>query len=140
MRRKAHRFGNQRGVALIEFALLLPVLITLVAGVFDIGNATQQGIWLYHAVRSAGQMARAYPTDPGGIIEASVRDAMPNWAVTVNAPAMACYCSGGGSVSCTGTCTGGTVQRYIKISASLPFKALIIPLGTLQAAYVERIQ
>jgi hypothetical protein len=34
-----HRLKSQRGQALVEFALILPVLLLLVIGVFDFGNA-----------------------------------------------------------------------------------------------------
>jgi Flp pilus assembly protein TadG len=34
-----HRLKNQRGQALVEFALILPILLTLVIGIFDFGTA-----------------------------------------------------------------------------------------------------
>jgi Flp pilus assembly protein TadG len=34
-----HRLKNQRGQALVEFALILPILLTLVLGIFDFGTA-----------------------------------------------------------------------------------------------------
>lgn len=130
---------DRRGVALLEFALILPLLIVLVCGVFDIGRACAEDIDLYQAVRSGGQIALAFPSDPGGIVESSVSAAAPAGTV-VGAPVYACFCAGA-AVSCsTGTCTTGNIQRYIKISANLPFNALIIPLANLPAAYVQRFQ
>lgn len=34
-----HRLKSQRGQALVEFALILPILLTLVLGIFDFGTA-----------------------------------------------------------------------------------------------------
>jgi Flp pilus assembly protein TadG len=34
-----HRLKTQRGQALVEFALILPLLLTLVIGIFDLGTA-----------------------------------------------------------------------------------------------------
>lgn len=140
MRSRTALLKDSRGVALLEFALILPLLIVLVAGVYDIGRACAAEIDLYQAVRAGGQIALAFPSDPGGIIESSVSAAAPAGTV-VNAPVYACFCADGTAVSCsTGTCATGNIERYMKISASLPFSALIIPLTNLPAAYVQRFQ
>lgn len=140
MRRSKTLRNDRRGVALLEFALILPLLIVLITGFYDVGRACAEEIDLYQAVRAGGQIALAFPSDPAGIIQSSVIAAAPS-GTTVNAPVYACFCAGGATVSCGGgTCATGNVQRYIRISANLPFNALIIPLTNLPAAYVQRFQ
>ena len=135
-------FADRRGVAILEFALILPLLVVLLAGVFDLGHAFAVDIQLYQAVRAGGQIALAYadPTNStnganDSLIEAAVSAVAPP-GTTVSAPTY-------NVVTCTATttsCSAGSVQKYITISASVPFSALIIPLGTMRASYVERYQ
>ena len=134
--------SDRRGVAILEFALILPLLIVLVAGVIDLGRAFVVDIQLYQAVRAGGQMALAYsdPTNStgginNGLIEATVSAAAPP-GTSVNAPSYK-------TITCAttdATCTAGNVRGTVTISASVPFNALIIPLGKMQATYVERYQ
>jgi Flp pilus assembly protein TadG len=49
--------ADRRGVSAVEFALILPLLITLLLGAFDLGNAFQQNIRLESAARAAAQAA-----------------------------------------------------------------------------------
>lgn len=127
--------SDRRAAAILEFTLILPLLLVLAAGVFDFGRAFALDVQLYQAVRAGGQMALADPSDAGGGIEAKVNATAPA-GTTANAPSYK-------SVACTttdATCSVGSVQGYIEISASVPFSALVIPLKTLRAAYVERYQ
>ncbi|WP_019515978.1 TadE/TadG family type IV pilus assembly protein [Sphingomonas sp. Mn802worker] len=52
-RRQARLVGQRRGAVLVEFALVLPILITLVMGVLCYG----QYIWLAHSVQTAANDA-----------------------------------------------------------------------------------
>ncbi len=37
-----HRLKSQRGQALVEFALILPILLAIIIGIFDFGTAYNQ--------------------------------------------------------------------------------------------------
>ena len=60
MRRKASR-GPQSSQALIEFALISPVLLLLLFGTIDIGRAIFYYDTLNHAVREGGRAGRSPP-------------------------------------------------------------------------------
>jgi Flp pilus assembly protein TadG len=94
---------EQRGQSLVEFALLLPLMLLIITGLFDVARAVWQENTLAYAARegtryaivhgSAGSPA-ADPTDPSdpvitGTIPAVVRAAavgVPNITVTVQYP------------------------------------------------------
>lgn len=46
-----HRGGEDRGVALIEFALILPLLLMLVFGIIEFGRAYNARLVVTHAAR-----------------------------------------------------------------------------------------
>ena len=66
---------NERGVVLIEFALVLPLLLVLLAGMFDLGLAFQRYQAVTNAAREGARMAvlPGYSTTPGGDVDDRVR-------------------------------------------------------------------
>jgi hypothetical protein len=55
---------SQRGSALVEFALVLPILVFLVVGVLDVGHLTQQRMILTNVSREGGSLgSREDPFD-----------------------------------------------------------------------------
>lgn len=151
MDRLLKKFRDGRGVAVLEFAIVAPLLVLLVAGVFDLGNALQQEIRLYQAARAGAQFALSYPIGKTAgvanpLIVTAVQNADTGLNITASAT-MSCYCPGSStSVNCaTATCTdssGATVtaDRYIDIVASAPFDSMIIPLSTIRSSILERVQ
>ena len=67
MQRLLARMRDRRGVSALEFAVILPLLVIVFAGVFDLGNALQQSIRLEGAARAAAQYAFSNPNDEAGI-------------------------------------------------------------------------
>src|SRR5881396_760682 len=49
--------GNERGAVLIEFALVLPLLLVIFAGMFDMGLASQRYQAVTNAAREGARMA-----------------------------------------------------------------------------------
>jgi Flp pilus assembly protein TadG len=63
--RRATRERAQRGAALIEFTLALPLLLVLVFGVMDFGHLVEQRMILTNVSREGGSLAsREEPLDP----------------------------------------------------------------------------
>ena len=118
MMRRAGFFQCEKGVAAVEFALLVPVLVIILMGVVDYGTFMNQKMKLQDLSRTAVQ----YVVQGG-----SASDVMANIVETsdfytaagadgqtVNVDmAQECECAGGTSVSCSGTCSAvGDYMRY----------------------------
>jgi Flp pilus assembly protein TadG len=138
------RRRDRRGVAAVEFALIAGALMTLLLGVYDIGNAIQQRLVLQQALRAGGLYAVSFPTQSDGIA-AAINAALPaSWQanVTVTPPRMWCTCSGSGTTdSCPLSCAGGTPQVFVTLGVSRPYSPYLFrALGDNTASYVVRVQ
>jgi Flp pilus assembly protein TadG len=140
-----HRFRrlacDRRGVAAVEFAVILPVLAVALMGTIDLGSAIQQALRLEAAARAGAQYAMSTPTDQAGI-ESAVRNALTGWDdVTVQPAAMSCVCPGSGAVSCSSTTCGAALQRYVSIVVTRSFSGLLLAdLTILQGDMTLRIR
>jgi len=57
-----HRIRNSKGQALVEFALLLPVLLLLILGIIEFGRAFYMKNTLTNAVRHSARKAAVSPS------------------------------------------------------------------------------
>src|SRR3954468_7382962 len=86
---------DQRGVSAIEFAMIAPIILMLMLGAYDIGNAVKRQIALQEAVRSGGEYAVHFPTNPTAV-KAAVMSALPaGWTLTGpgGVPVVTCSCT-----------------------------------------------
>ena len=58
--------SSEQGQSLVELALLLPFLLTLVLGVVDLGMGIRTYIGLTNAAREGARWVAIHPTDPFG--------------------------------------------------------------------------
>lgn len=113
---------SRSGVAAVEFAIIAPVLIILLAGATNVGLAVDHSIQLANAARAGAQYATVQQNDMAGAQAAALR-MMPPEAI-VATPVMSCFCPPAGSatgtteVVCTTTCATG-MARYITITVSM---------------------
>lgn len=143
---------SRAGIAAVEFAIIAPVLITLVGAAVDLGTGIERAIRLENAARAGAQYATRTPSDTAGARAAALAT-LSDWSnVAVTAGPMVCTCptsgaSGGPVVACgTAICATG-MARYITVTASRPFTPIfptstLIPfnnLGTSTASVVARI-
>jgi Flp pilus assembly protein TadG len=92
---------DDRGAAMVEFAIVLPLLVMLTFGIIEFGRAFNTTISLRAAAREG---ARAAALANGADVEAVTRDAAPSVdidTVTVDDAA----CAGGGDGNATVTAT-----------------------------------
>ena len=111
---------NERGSALIEFALIAPVTLLLLAGVLNYGMALRTATAVANAARVGAQFgakSSASATDTSGIRSAAVNSAPTLSGMTVTSSA-SCQCPDGSSVSCTGTCVSGKKLMYVKVTVT----------------------
>ena len=108
------------GSALVEFALVSPVLLLLLAGVLDYGRALRHATAVANAARVGAQYSSRTPAnsmDTAGIRAAAVSSAPDLGGLTVTST-RSCQCSGGSAVSCTGSCGGSKMQIYVQVSVT----------------------
>jgi Flp pilus assembly protein TadG len=113
------RLRSRRGIAALEFALVVPVLILLILATVDYGRAIAQSMRLSNAVRAGAQYALSFPDDVAGI-NARVTGALGGW--TDVSVATECQCAGGttSATACTEVCSG---IRVTTVRATRPFSA-----------------
>jgi Flp pilus assembly protein TadG len=121
------------GSAAIEFAIIAPVLLILLAGLVEIGFATREAM----QVQDAAEAGAGYAIRNGwnsAAISAAVVNATGATGVTASpAPAQFCGCPGAAGITtvlCNATCTGGTTPgSYVRVSASIAHIAILGNLG-----------
>jgi Flp pilus assembly protein TadG len=148
-----------RGIAAAEFALIAPVMILLLFGLYDIGNAIQDRMQLQQALRAGGQFALSFPDQTTGTlsttgfpsIQSTVMAALPsNLAsnVTVTALPPACYCwnstdtTVGTSTPCADGCPQGDTKRsFVTLTATNNTTPLFFQaVAGNSASYVVQVQ
>lgn len=117
---------GRAGIALVEFALVAPLLLLLLAGVLDYGMALRMASSVAAAARAGAQYGSASPAN--GSDAAGIRAAAANAAPDVHnlsvTSGTACQCSGGGVVSCTGSCGASQMMVYVQVTAQATAPAL----------------
>jgi Flp pilus assembly protein TadG len=128
MRKLRH---SEEGQALVEFALVLPLLVVLLFGVIQFGIALNNYVTLTDAVRAGAREAsvsRFSPT-PGVEAEDAVRDA----AVNLDQGALA--------VTVTSSWVRGD---DVRVSATYPYEidlvGVVVASGSLKSETTERVE
>lgn len=120
---------DTRGVAAIEFGLMIPVLSLMVVSVTDIGLAVYRKMQVEDAAQAGAQYAISHGFDTSGISSA-VTSATNSTAITASPPPVQfCGCptsTGVSTVSCGTVCTGGVqAGTYMTVSAQATYYTLI---------------
>jgi Flp pilus assembly protein TadG len=142
------RRSDERGSSLVELALCLPILLTIVTGITSFGLALNNYIMLTNAVEiGARQLAisRGQVTDPCSTISTTISTASP----LLRASSLS-YTFVLNGTSFTGTtCTAGAAQLVQGASAQvqvtypcslLIYRKNLMPGCTLQAQTTELVQ
>lgn len=122
------RFARcSRGASAVELALLSPVLLLLLVGVFDFGMAINGKMQLNNAATAGAQFAVLDDRDAEGL-RAAVSSATQLGGDFRVATARICECLDGRVVSCSSpdSCGTGTRRRqFIEVAVSRPFALLL---------------
>ena len=129
------RWGDDGGAAAVEFALIMPMLVLMLAGIADLGQMVYVRSVLESAARAGAQASFADPSATA-TIEAAVQTAIAASGianVVTPSAAQACECSNGTAVDCTtGTCAG-TVRHYVTVTATTTYTPMVnitnLPVG-----------
>ena len=129
-RSATHPGLRQRGQAVVEFALVVPLLVLLVAGVIDLGNGYQT----YIAMTNAAREGAHYGINSGdsSAICAHVQQALPSGLSVACDAGNVCYAVNGDG-SCAGGGTRGAGKPVcVSISYSLPtFMGAVLGFDTI---------
>ncbi|HEY4722139.1 MAG TPA: TadE/TadG family type IV pilus assembly protein, partial [Anaerolineae bacterium] len=104
-------FQSERGIAAIEFAMILPVLTLILIGIADYGMFINQRMKLQDLSRTITQYVVQGGSDANvmaDIVQTSdfyTASIAKGQAVDV-VTATQCECAGGATVSCTSSCAG----------------------------------
>lgn len=147
--RSLFKIANEAGTAAIEFGIIAPVLLIMLAGLVEIGFAVRESMMVQEAAEAGASYAAQNGWDSAGITNA-VESATGNTAITATpSPQTFCGCPGESGITtvlCTATCTGGHGPgHYVRVDASIPHATILSYLGlpipaTLSAHAVVRIE
>ena len=117
MMRLKFKTKNNAGNIAVEMALLAPLLIILLTGMFDFGTAINERMKLTSAVRAGIQYAMHHSADPE-IVKQTVLGALgaesTGTTVTVSQSA---ECADGSEVDIDGSCGAALKRTFVNISA-----------------------
>lgn len=116
------------GSALVELAVVSPLLLFMALGVGDLGRVVYTSLILSHAARAGAQygaQTNATTGDASGIRAAALDEAQDISPVAVTSQRI-CECPGAGTVSCSTTmCTGyGVPQVFVQVTTTKTFQTL----------------
>jgi Flp pilus assembly protein TadG len=133
-----------RGVAAVEFAITLPILLYFMGGITDFGIVYYRQSCLSTAVAAGAEYAsltdqRSPPVSAATVqtvMQNAATQAMPNVTTAATVVGPACYCITGSSpsstmgsaVTCGSACaTGGTAGKYVQLTLTSTYTP-ILPL------------
>lgn len=131
-------WADRRGVAEVELALLLPVLLLMGAGVIELGWGFSQNMTLERSIRAGATLAARSPLP----LDAAARQRIENVVRTgttdgTGTPLLDGWSQAGATVSVTEATvtTGGVTVPVVRLGAQVPFTPLIP--GLLPAAGLD---
>lgn len=143
--------GDERGSALLEMAVVIPVLLTIGLGVFEFGNLYYKYHLIENAVRDAARFAASRGvavcsagTTQDEVIAIAKRTGQASgvWPATPN---ITVTCTAYNNKAAGYKYRGGDTIQSVKVSASVPYNSLGL-LGflrltapTLNASHEERV-
>jgi Flp pilus assembly protein TadG len=126
--RRIGLFGSERGSALLETALTLPLLLLVSVSIFEFGRAYQTWEVLTNAAREGARVA-VLPGSVNSTVEARVRDYMASGALANRDAA---------TVAVTNTTVdigGGGTASASRVTVTYPFEFMVLqPVAQLVAS------
>lgn len=124
------------GVAVIEFALIAPTLLTMLLASIDLGNVLKEREAMDHVLRSGAQLAMADPGAPA-VLAAMQAAASPDFTALAGArksvaldASRFCACPGfpATATACSTICTGSLPTNiYYRMTATKTYQGILFP-------------
>lgn len=126
--------ANQ-GAALVELALVTPILLLLLFGAIDFGRAFFVGLEVANAAHAGAEFGSQFPSQTADI-KTAAQNSAPNLlsSLTVSTPTWGCECSDGSlysancavKPSCTASSSvSSTVVNRVQVKATAVFQPLV---------------
>ncbi|HWD98174.1 MAG TPA: TadE family protein [Bryobacteraceae bacterium] len=115
---------SRRGSALLEFALLMSVLTSILFGIIDMSRMFYTCSAMTGAAEAGvgyGLLSSANNSNFTGMQQAALDDAGITGATA--AATQFCTCPTGSAVSCAGSCSSGSVRLYLQVITQAPFSS-----------------
>jgi Flp pilus assembly protein TadG len=117
--KRGFKRSQRTGLALVEFALITPLLLLALAGVLNYAVALRTASCLTDAARIGawyGSQSLTNASNNAGM-QAAALAAAPGIAGMTATAVKSCKCSDGSTVSCTGSCpNGGGMRVYVTVT------------------------
>lgn len=119
--------------AAIELALTGSLLLTMFAGIVNVGFGVYEAMQVQNAAKAGALYAARNGWDADGIAGAVIDAAYLEGISATPAPSQFCGCPSGAAVItavCTAPCSGGTAPGiYVRVHASLPHQQIVPYFG-----------
>jgi Flp pilus assembly protein TadG len=126
-----HKKGQ--GQSLVEFALILPVLVLVLVGVFDLGRALFALITITNAAREGARYGTLHTDETADMVKAAALQEIQGSGINITAANLTVDCPDDGAAW---PCNRGTAVRVGVSYTFDPILGVIIPSITMQR-YVE---
>jgi Flp pilus assembly protein TadG len=133
----------QRGSAMMELAVVLPLLLVTTVGLTDFGRAAFEAIEVENAAHAGafyGARSKGYAADTTGIKTAALADMgdeVDTSKVSVESERY-CECDDGSSIDCDDTCSGELPLMYVRVRVERPFETLLAYPGIPKTIDLDR--
>ena len=130
----------ESGIALVEMAIVLPLLLLLLLGTIDFGRVFYQAVTVANVARagaSYGSLDEARSKDLSGIQQAALQEAQDIDGVSVMVERF-CQCADGSPMNCDGVCPEGVPRIYVKVIAAKTFRTIVPYPGIPDPVNIDR--
>lgn len=120
--------ASRDGSTAVEFALLAPMLLLLLAGVVDVSRLISQTMQVRAAAQAGADWAQRNGWDAAGVTTAVASATTLPSVAAAPAPSLVRACVSGGQITATSatTCASGApVGEFVSVGARAPFRGLV---------------
>ena len=111
------RFGSERGTALLETAMTIPLLLLVSVAIFEFGRAFQTWEVLTNAAREGARVA-VLPSSTAASVQARTKDYLNAGALAGNTATV--------TVAATTISIGGANASASKVTVNYPFQFMVL--------------
>ena len=120
------KINNQNGAAMVEFAIVLPLLLMLIFGMIEFSVMLYDKAMLTNASREGTRLGILFRTDPIpvtgiGSIPDTVDNYLQNNLISLGQP------NATWTTSVSGTCTAAGAGAPITVTVTYPYDFLVLP-------------